>query len=435
MRGRRAAGVATLVVLLTSGCEDGAGPPYVGGDPTPTADRAVLAERFAPVIWLAGGDPYGPGDATKTAEKAELWFHQVCEGAQDSPQVAAEVEAERLGSRAVYQAKPCGHTTASLPADQDVDAGPGGKGFYLDLDDDSRRGDGADAPVYWQSYEDGDRTAIVYWLFYPYNDFINNHEGDWERVAVQLRGNEPIGVTFWKHEEPTCLVPWDDLEKDATRPVTYAAAGSHGSYHRAGGFDAVPGPSQVVTDITSRGTRWDTRGKTRPITDEPWWGYRGKWGTQPGLPGTDGPRGPYPGRELPVFATEPCTDPLPPPTATAGPSPSVPEQFTGTWRSPKPVDQPGYHNVYHVEMTIHAPQGDRVGDVHYPGLGCRGTLRLVTAKPDELVIAERIEHQEPATPCVVEGRIRLTLTPTGLRWVYNATSEASSTATADLVRS
>ena len=41
--------------------------------------------------------------------------------------------------------------------------------------------------------EDGGsrRDVIQYWFFYPYNDWINNHEGDWEHINVIVSSRNP----------------------------------------------------------------------------------------------------------------------------------------------------------------------------------------------------------------------------------------------------
>ena len=37
------------------------------------------------------------------------------------------------------------------------------------------------------------RLALQYWFFYPYNDYTNKHEGDWEMVQLLLDTNEHPG--------------------------------------------------------------------------------------------------------------------------------------------------------------------------------------------------------------------------------------------------
>ena len=49
-------------------------------------------------------------------------------------------------------------------------------------------------------YEDS-LTVIQYHYFYPYNDWWNNHEGDWQRIDVVIDSSEEevIGVEYRFH--------------------------------------------------------------------------------------------------------------------------------------------------------------------------------------------------------------------------------------------
>ncbi|MDX2022003.1 MAG: hypothetical protein SF187_17330 [Deltaproteobacteria bacterium] len=51
--------------------------------------------------------------------------------------------------------------------------------------------------------------AIQYWFFYPFNDWVNRHEGDWEHVATVFKGPTalenpgaftPVATFFYFHE-------------------------------------------------------------------------------------------------------------------------------------------------------------------------------------------------------------------------------------------
>jgi hypothetical protein len=63
------------------------------------------------------------------------------------------------------------------------------------------------AHLYWLNRAEG-LLAIQYWFFYPFNEWINRHEGDWEHVTVILRGSNrlredatwsPVGYQFAFH--------------------------------------------------------------------------------------------------------------------------------------------------------------------------------------------------------------------------------------------
>ena len=81
------------------------------------------------------------------------------------------------------------------------------------------------------------QLALQYWFFYPFNDFNNTHEGDWEMIqllfdaddAEEALGKDPVAVGYSSHEGAE-RADWDDdkLERvDGTHPVVYPAAGSH----------------------------------------------------------------------------------------------------------------------------------------------------------------------------------------------------------------
>lgn len=78
-------------------------------------------------------------------------------------------------------------------------------------------------------------TAIQYWFCYYYNDWANEHEGDWESALVLVRGVEPVAVAISSHEAGE-LRHWEHVERQDGRPVLHVAAGSHGFYFEAGAF-------------------------------------------------------------------------------------------------------------------------------------------------------------------------------------------------------
>ena len=50
------------------------------------------------------------------------------------------------------------------------------------------------AHVYWWNRAEG-LLAIQYWFYYPFNEWVNHHEGDWEHIQVVLRGASPRWTT------------------------------------------------------------------------------------------------------------------------------------------------------------------------------------------------------------------------------------------------
>ena len=81
------------------------------------------------------------------------------------------------------------------------------------------------------------QLALQYWFFYPFNEFNNLHEGDWEMIqlvfdardAREALAEDPVAVGYSSHEGAE-QADWgeDKLELvDGTHPVVYPAAGSH----------------------------------------------------------------------------------------------------------------------------------------------------------------------------------------------------------------
>jgi hypothetical protein len=139
------------------------------------------------------------------------------------------------------------------------------------------------------------KLALQYWFFYPFNDFNNTHEGDWEMIQLVFDAKDAAGalnvkpteVGYSSHEGAE-RAAWgaDKLEiVDGTHPVVYPAAGSHankftsalylGSSAEAGvGCDNTVGPHREVIPVV----------KTIPSDPAaaeqafPWIAFEGRWG-------------------------------------------------------------------------------------------------------------------------------------------------------------
>lgn len=406
--------------------------PALAAPPVERGKREV-AKRLAPQVRLHPEEKNFPGDATEFVEQSTLLFyHQgVCQ------EVAAERVDEGKLARGEYtyprEDSSCGRNTVGKEYRSDEWAEEDDKalGFVLDLADEARPGhkpvdDVVSAPVYWQ-YVPGEpgKGAYVYWLFYPYNDFNNNHEADWEKVAVQVDGDDPEGVVFWKHNVPACRIPWDSLGNTDGHPVTYAANGSHGSYPTAGEFTRYDN-KQLGTDRTSdEGARWSSWQEVREVPAEPWYGYRGLWGDV--LPVDvpvvgdkfQGIGGPNPARDLSAaFTTEPCE------------LRAVPRKMEGTWKSSGPVRDP-LGGDYTMTVTIASgTRDDDIATVTFEGLGCTAQWKLTGGSPEALVVQEK---RDGDPRCATAGNAVVTTTPTGLHYSYQPASRPGP-ATADLVR-
>ncbi len=108
------------------------------------------------------------------------------------------------------------------------------------------------------------RDVIQYWFFYPFNDYIGNHEGDWEHVDVILSRDRTAieGVNYFFHARSIAL-PQGKLQPevvDGTHVIVHVGGrmynvldypirivagdrneGSHGSFPYAGEWEAAAG--------------------------------------------------------------------------------------------------------------------------------------------------------------------------------------------------
>jgi hypothetical protein len=84
-----------------------------------------------------------------------------------------------------------------------------------------------------------DELALQYWMFYYFNDWNNDHEGDWEMImlffdadsAEEALSQEPTRVVYAQHGGGE-RADWGDeiLSLEDGRPVVYSARGAHASF-------------------------------------------------------------------------------------------------------------------------------------------------------------------------------------------------------------
>ena len=114
---------------------------------------------------------------------------------------------------------------------------------------------------------DDGKVVIQYYYFYPFNDWQNNHEGDWPRVNVIVNSRNPddaeieeIDYTFHgkgltydsiggrTFNPRTHFAP----AEGGTHPVVYVGAGSHGGYPTGGNYPSA-GRLTIDEDMTVDG--------------------------------------------------------------------------------------------------------------------------------------------------------------------------------------
>ena len=275
----------TVVVLVGAALLIGGVVPSAEAAPVPIGE-AVKA--YAPVVHLHESDTSRPMNANDFISRSELrWDH---EGrCYSDSHVARPVDARTLGTGGYRHQKKggafCKHGGREYNSAEKTRPKGGGvagdDGFFLDLDNDARGGEGTTAPVYYD-YAAG--AWITYWFFYGYNDFTArfNHEGDWERLSVYLdRNNRAIGVYYSAHHGG-CRIG-----KPTGRPVAYAAKGSHANYPKPGTY------TSGQDHASDQGPAWSTQNRLARLSAQPWYGYGGGWGEVGEFSDTTGPLGPH----------------------------------------------------------------------------------------------------------------------------------------------
>lgn len=347
--------------------------------PAPAVPETV--SKYAPLVYLHSNDAYRPGDPMTFIRGSALrWSHQSpslrCGDYTDAER--GEVDAARLGQSASlpYVHWPRINTENSCDLRTNIpplaayehtrpfdgserhnvlgqEEGYLREGYYLDPDDEDnelRAGIGVGAPVF---YEYVPRKYVAYWFFYPYNEFrlenpqvgssfpIQSHEGDWERVSIQLDAeNLPVNIFFYGHSGGL-LAHWSTIHLyDGTHPIVFSAKGGHASYPEVGEYNTelcVPFRGCAL-DRTDAGMQWRTWDNLLKVESQPWYGFGGAWGEVGELPAIGELSGSH------------WTGPL-------GPSPYKTSQADWPDRIPPQLNMPA-----NVTVNANTPQG---AAVHY----------------------------------------------------------------------
>lgn len=232
------------------------------------------------------------------------WSHDIVAGqcpgeTQDLIRAMETVDAGVLGAGGYSHRAICNHSGALVQSNDnniapyEFASGYGNsEGMYMNLLNEWRTGgvyDGTE-PTFAR-YVPGDR--IVYWFHYGYSNLYNfpegEHEGEWERVAIQLSANDtPLKVEYFIHTE-SCILPWADAPRSGNHVLVASAREAHASYplggDRLNAVDVVPN--------ASNSNIWNAYNYVDGLVGKPWYDYGGGWGdVGNGIPGHAGPEGP-----------------------------------------------------------------------------------------------------------------------------------------------
>jgi len=115
--------------------------------------------------------------------------------------------------------------------------------------------------LYVHLFKHNQYTIIQYWSYYPYNDFINNHEGDWEHINVWVNSTNPstasnVKVEYYFHYKYLVRYSGSFQADDATHPRVYVGGQNTGiapGVHSGGNY---PETNRWV-DVTTPPTYYD----------------------------------------------------------------------------------------------------------------------------------------------------------------------------------
>ena len=139
------------------------------------------------------------------------------------------------------------------------------------------------------------KLSLQYWFFYPFNDFNNTHEGDWEMIqlvfdapdAAAALERPPTEVGYSSHDGAE-RAAWGDDKLElvgGTHPVVYPASGSHANKFGDALYLGSSAEAGVGCDDT-RGPHDELRPVVRTIPSDPaaanaaypWIAFEGRWG-------------------------------------------------------------------------------------------------------------------------------------------------------------
>ncbi|MEP6892244.1 MAG: Vps62-related protein [Gaiellaceae bacterium] len=159
---------------------------------------------------------------------------------------------------------------------------------------------GEPSAVYGAVFRRGNRITLEYWLFYPFDlysptvppgEIWQDHEADWEAVTVLLDAQrKPLLVATSRHCGGARR-DWSRVTRRGTRPVIYAALGSHANYFVPGRiqlerrcwpsvalavFRAYKAP--LVDHVSAGRTIADAQVIPITATSPSWMTFAGRWG-------------------------------------------------------------------------------------------------------------------------------------------------------------
>jgi len=254
-----------------------------------------LADRYAPVVGLkehepcaSTGEPYRPVPVETVLGQSDVALVGPDGAVVKQAPTAADLYLKPTGYQLDFPGTP-------------LDAGCSYEQWF------GRIAAGAATTAYAHVVQEQGQLALQYWFYYPFNDWNNKHESDWEMIqlnfdaatADEALGQVPALVGYSQHEGAESA-GWDDakLEKRDGHPVVYPGAGSHANQFVQALYLGHGAQTGFGCDDTRGPTRYEqTEVVVLPSqaagADDPfaWLAYEGRWGQKVSGPNS-GPTGP-----------------------------------------------------------------------------------------------------------------------------------------------
>lgn len=288
---RALVGLAALAIMMMT--------PLSAAEAAPGQDaRLELAERYAPIIaWAQQVEPCGAGEAFRPVPVEAV--------------LGREGVVLRRGNGDLVVERPEVNDLFGRDADHWLDLP--GRALRPNCDYEQWiRDSEAEFPttVYGRvATEEGHPgwLALQYWLFFPFNDWNNQHEGDWEMIQLHFAVGDveaalqtkPVEVGYAQHSGAERSA-WDNdkLRRQGAHPIVYVATGSHASYFDEAAYLGHSGAEGFGCDNTT-GTKSTELAEVVLLPDEvtaasdpnAWLAYEGRWGERNSGP-NNGPTGP-----------------------------------------------------------------------------------------------------------------------------------------------
>ncbi|MGB3946762.1 MAG: NPP1 family protein [Bacteroidia bacterium] len=80
--------------------------------------------------------------------------------------------------------------------------------------------------IYFNFIQHNGYDIYQYWLYYADNDYLNNHEHDWEKYFVYVKNNTPHYIGLSSHKK-FIIYPWANVPKEDEHPIIGVRSGSH----------------------------------------------------------------------------------------------------------------------------------------------------------------------------------------------------------------